>query len=212
MMEAPFEVRGGARAGWVNVSGPLAKLTVSPERLVLTAPLLGHYELSPGEVAALEPYGWLPLLGRGLRLIHTRADYPERLIFWCFGSPERLANRIHAAGFLEAASSAMIVRRAGIAVRPAALITVVAAWNALFFLDGFLPWNAPRKPGPFVLLALALAFGGASAVKHSAAVQQLVLKPGRAVGEIRGFLSLLQFVTGVMLVIMGSSFLGEGAG
>ena len=44
-----------------------------------------------------------------------------------------------------------------------ALVTHGLAWNVLFLLDGFVPWNPPKAPGPFVLLAVALVLAAAFA-------------------------------------------------
>ena len=61
----------------------------------------------------------------------------------------------------------------------------IVVWNALFVLDGFVPWKEPRMPGLFVQLALGLAFSVAVLTQRSKTMQYWVLRPGRSVGEIR---------------------------
>ena len=84
--------RGGARIGWVNASWPFARLTVSADKLALAS--LGTYEFSPLQVVSVEPYGSIPLLSSGIRIIHNRADYPEKIIFWCMGNRSRVLAEI----------------------------------------------------------------------------------------------------------------------
>ncbi len=90
---------GGARIGWVNATWPFAKLSASAQQLSVSGSLIGRYNFSPDQVAALEPYGSISVLGTGVRIVHTVQSYPEKIIFWCFGSPKRLIERITNLGF-----------------------------------------------------------------------------------------------------------------
>ena len=56
------------------------------------------------------------------------------------------------------------------------------------------------------MVALLFAFALSIGTLTSSRLQQLVLKPGRSVGEIRPFLRLLAFVSGFMLVIFSIVF------
>jgi hypothetical protein len=102
-----------------------------------------------------------------------------------FRNRERLLDEVRRTGFLPRASSAAVPNRNGMPVRWTAIILLILLWNARSLLEGFVPWNPPKAPGPFVLLALALVFVTAQAVERSGAAQSWVLKPGRTVGEIR---------------------------
>jgi hypothetical protein len=200
-MTEELTVTGGAQIGWVHASWPFARLSVSPRSLVVSGGLIGSYRFTPEQVAALEPYGSIPILYRGVRVVHSNPDYPSKIVFWCFQNPARLIERIRQVRFIPRASAATVQTRKGMPMRWSFILVLVVVWNALFFLDGFVPWKEPKAPGPPVLLALALVFSTAFAVRRSALLQSWVLKSGRSVGEIRPVLLLVQFVTGFMLVI-----------
>lgn len=196
-MDTGISFSGNVEIGWV--SAPLATLSASATSLSISVPVIGSYRFGPEQVVGLEPYGGFPFIGKGIRIVHTRPDCPARIIFRCFHSPDRILDDVRLAGFLPRASSAGVPKRDGMPVRWPPVVTLIVLWNTLFLLDGYVPWNAPRAPGRFVFLALALVFATALAVERSAAAQSWVLKPGRAVGEIRPYLRLFQSVSGPML-------------
>jgi hypothetical protein len=100
-----FTARGGAQIGRINASWPFATLSVSRRSLTISRPLGRSYTFAPEQVVALEPYGWIPILQRGVRIVHANPRYPARIIFVGFQSPERLIERIRAAQFIPAASA-----------------------------------------------------------------------------------------------------------
>ena len=197
------------RAGWVHASWPFARLSVSPNLLSVEGLLLGKYEFAPHDIVSLEPFGVHPLLGGGVRVVHIRPDYPRSIVFAGGSNSHTLIERIRHAGFHPAASAAMLPSRSGIAVHWWVPVLAVLLWNCLFLLDVFYVGGPRRSPGPFTLCALAILFLGAVAVRTSETVQAVVLKPGRSVGEISPLLSLLQLVSGFMLLIMGMPVLRE---
>ena len=203
-MNAPLEVTGGARIGWVNATWPFAKLSASAKQLSISGSLIGRYSFSPEQVAALEPYGSIPVLASGVRIVHTVQAYPDKIIFWCFGSPKRLIERITALGFQPRASRAQVPQRNGMAFRWSFLILLVVIWNALFLLDGFVPWKEPKGPGPYTLLAIALLFFTALALNFSERFQALALKPGRSISEVRSLALLVLVVSAIMLIAFGA--------
>ena len=162
--------------------------------------LIGSYTFAPDQVARLESYGSVPLVGKGIRIVHTRPDYAAKIIFWSFRDPDRVVDDIRRLGFLLQASSAIVPARSGMPFRWSAVIMFIVVWNLLFVLDGFVPWKEPKLPGLFVQLALGLAFSLAVVIQRSKTMQYWVLQPGRSVGEIRPFLLLLQIVSGFLLV------------
>ena len=105
-----------------------------------------------------------------------------------------------------------VAKRHGMPFRWLPVILFVVVWNLLFLLDGFVIWNEPTMPGPFVQLALAPVFAFAVALQRSTTVQTWVLQPDRSIREVRPLLTLLQLVSGIMLVGFTLSRLIEPAG
>lgn len=208
-MPKPFAATGGARIGWVNATWPFAQLSATDGKLTISATLLGTYDFTPDQVTAIERYTLIPLLGWGIRIRHRRSEYPERIIFWCLGSPGNILHGISSAGFLAIGSTENTIRPQGIAIRWPVAIGAVVAWNALLLLDFFWSGAFRPQPGPFTLAALTLVFAFSIGSLTSTELQQLVLKPGRDIGEIRPFLRLLAFVAGNMLLIF-SLFMALG--
>ena len=95
-------------------------------------------------------------------------------------------------------------------MRWSAIIAVIIGWNALFMLDFARPGHTPSSPGWFACVALLLVFAVSVGTLTSTTLQRLILKPDRNVGEIRSFLRLLAFVSGLLFVIF-SILLASGA-
>ena len=200
-MNETFQATGGARVGWLNATWPLAKLTVTPNSLRIVVRLFGDYSFTPDTIVAITRYSTVPILGWGIQIQHCVPEYPERFIFWCFGNPDALLRGIRETGFHPQAPVSAIPPRKGFAIRWQALVIAVAAWNGLFILDMVLRKPTPPVPGPFSLLALGLTLAAVIAAIRVPAFQQLILKPGRSIGEVRPVLNLLLLITGVMLPV-----------
>lgn len=151
---------------------------------------------------ALEPYGSIPIIGRGIRVQHAHPEYPSRIVFFTFRNPDQLLEEVLAVGFHPRGVVGQQAVKHGIPVRWEVIAFALVVWNVLFVLDGFVPWREPKAPGPFVLVALGALFVSALSVSFSPRVQSWVLKPGRSVGEIQPFLRLLQIVSGFLLLVM----------
>jgi hypothetical protein len=149
-------ITGGARIGIVNATWPFAKLSASPIRLRLAC-LLDSYDFEPRDVVALERYGAIPLFYNGIRVLHARPDYPSKIIFWCFGNPDELINRIRETGFMPTAPASSQVRWRGIPFRWVAVLTFIVVWNGLFLLSSAMP-RAKSQTGISALAALLFAF------------------------------------------------------
>jgi hypothetical protein len=202
---AVIKQRGGAQVGWVNASWPLAGIEVSPG--LLTVSSMGRYAFVPADVTAVEEVGSIPFLSQGIRIHHSKADYPEKVVFYTTTGRLALLSAIREAGFRLGKPTSLAKR--GFPFRPPAVIALVVLWNGLFFLDrpGFAPSH--NMPGPYVLLALAILFGLASLLPCSRWLQQLFLREGRVVGEVLSLVRLLQLVSGLMLVGFGIAFLAQ---
>jgi hypothetical protein len=126
------------------------------------------------------------------------------------GSPNAVLEGIRDSGFLPVASISASPERHGIAMRWSAIVIAVVVWNALFFLGSGHSNGVPPHPGPFILAPLLFAFALSVGTLMSPKLQRIILKPGRSVGEIRPFLRLLAFISGLLLVIF-SILLASGA-
>jgi hypothetical protein len=197
-----FTVRGGAQIGWVNASWPFGQLAVSSRALTISSPLGRSYVFEPEHVVALEPCGWIPILQRGVRIVHSHPRYRSRIIFIGFQRPERLIERIRQAGFIPVAPDTRVRRRPGLPIRGSFVLLAVALWALLLLLDGVIPWGRAGGPALSTLLALALLYTAASALPQSTRLQSWVLKPDRSVDEIRLPLNLLRLGSGLVLAIL----------
>ena len=195
-----IDVRGGARIGWVNATWPLAKLVASATQLRLTS-VIDSYDFLPSDVVSLERYGSIPFFSSGVRIAHARSDYPSKIIFWYLGNPETLIEQIRRVGFSPTAPASSETKWRGLPVRWTALLVFILAWTGLFRLDAVLPHSSVNRLGPLTLLPLFLAFWVCWATKTSGRLQQLILRDGHSINEIRAFLSLIQIVSGILLVI-----------
>ncbi len=203
----PCHVRGGARIGFVNYTWPLATLDCDASQLCVATTMfglfeMGRYRLTRDQVVSIEPYGFIPVIGDGIRIRHKSPDVPEKIIFWC--NPDSTLKAITNTGFIPAgqaggASSAKASR--GFPLRIVPIVIAVAIWNALFVLQIFLGDSTNAFPGPLILAAVALLFGTSVAALRLPGFQALLLKPGRSFEEVRPVFLLLTVISGLMLLV-----------
>lgn len=128
-MATPFSLQGGASIGAINASWPMATLEVSERSLVLRVKIVGTYEFTCEDVVSLEPHGFVPVIGKGVRIVHCKPDYSSKIIFWSTEKPELLLQRIREAGFTASAPSeraAEAARRGkGLRLRPILLLVAL---------------------------------------------------------------------------------------
>lgn len=199
-MTQTLNVTGGARIGWLNASWPLAQLSSTPDLLTVKVLLLGTYSFAPDQVSRVEKYVMIPVFGWGVQICHCVPDYPSRIVFWCRDNPDILLRNISESGFEPSAPASEAIEGRGIPIRWSVIIAVGLLWNALFLLDFTRSSRPIPTPGPFSCVALLLVFALSVGTLRLSSLQQLVLKPGRNVGEIRAMLRLLAFISGIMLV------------
>jgi hypothetical protein len=100
-MRSPEQTwRGGARIGLMNATWPFAQLKLTSEQLVLQVVFLGTYVFRPHQVSRVEPYGFIPLVRKGVRIHHQVGGYPEKIVFWylCM-NPQSIVDRIRESGY-----------------------------------------------------------------------------------------------------------------
>lgn len=200
-----FKKRGGAQVGWVSASWPLAGIEVGASRLAISS--LGTYVFAPSEVTAVEPVGAIPFLTQGVRIHHTKAQYPEKIVFYTPSGREALLAALRTAGFSVGHTVAPAKR--GFPMRLPAVVLVILFWNLLFFLDKPNLKLEHHTPGPYALLALAMLFALALLLPRSAWLQTLFMREGRDIGEVASLLRLVQIVSGFMLLGFGISYLSQ---
>lgn len=211
-----YSVHGGARIGWVNYTWPLAFLSVDISSLTIVTTFfglfeMGRYSFRPDQVIGIERFGWLPLIGEGIRVHHRVADYPEKIVFWC--RPSAVLRGIASTGFptvLDRAASVSAVPPRGFPLRIWPLVIVILLWNMLLSYELFSQPMLAAFPGPCTIAALILVFVTSLAVSFSPSVQAIFLRPGRSIGEVRPMFLLVATITGIMAVVFTVVFFAGG--
>ena len=211
-----YSTRGGARIGWVNYSWPMASLSVDAAGLTITTTFfglfeMGRYSFRPDQVAHIGKFGWLPVIGEGIRVHHTVANYPEMVVFWC--RPADVLRGIASTGFPATSASTLPVSpmaSRGFPLRIWPLVVVGLVWNLLLGYEIFARSMLAAFPGPCTITALALVFGASLAALFSPSVQAILLRPGRSFGEVRPMFQLVATITGIMTVACTVVFLAGG--
>ncbi|MGB7196087.1 MAG: hypothetical protein WBD81_21745 [Collimonas pratensis] len=197
---------GGSMVGWMNASWPLAKLTVSSDRILLSS--FGKYEFTPEQVVSIEPFGAIPVLASGIRINHNRPDYPGQIVFWCVGGRKKVLASLDNFGFHPQGIAGQ--RPSGFAFRWSAILAFLVIWNALFLFGMSSHNDLHDGPGPLELIALLSVFVFSTALQKSAALQKFTLQDGHHIGEIKHFLQFVQLLTGVLFLGFGITyFLGR---
>jgi len=195
--------RGGAQVGWVNATWPLAGIEIGHGKLQVTS--MGTYDFTPNEVTAVEPVGAIPVLSQGIRIHHTKTQYPERVVFYTMSGRQKILGAIEAAGFR--VGQPVDQARRGFPLRWPAIIGVIVLWNLLFLLENRGSGKSPSLPGPYTFLALAMVFGLATLLPKSERLQEFFMRDGRDVGEISPVLRLVQLITGFMLLALTAAYI-----
>jgi hypothetical protein len=208
-----IKLTGGAKIGMVSASWPFAILKVSRERLDLNATIVGRYVFRPGDIVSVEPYGIIPVIGRGIKINHRVPNYKKKVIFWSFVNPDELIRRIRQTGFLDntagpdAQTDDGIVtarqKQGGFPIRVPYAIAAVVIWNVLFMIDFIDITGSGTKnfgPGKGVMAALGFLFFASVLLLISKKFRKLVLKEGRDLEDISRFLYFIIFISGFMLL------------
>jgi len=124
-------------------------------------------------------------------------------VFWSLQNPGDLIARIRETGFLGNASLTSVVVANNSRVFPfrrPAVISLVAAWNALFLYD----WTRPgHKAGVFgigIQMALAMMFIAAVGTFFNTPIRQLVVKDDKSLEMVRPMIGLIAIVTIVIFI------------
>jgi hypothetical protein len=211
-----YTTRGGARIGWMNYSWPLASLSVDKSNLTIVTTFFGlfeagRYSFRPDQVIRIEKYGWLPIIGEGVRIHHTIAGYPEMVVFWC--RPTGVLQGIASTGFPtipECAAPIGSIPSRGFPLRIWPLVIVFLLWNLFLGYEYFSRPISEAFPGPFTIAALCLLSITSLAVLFSPAVQAIFIRPGRSIGEVRPLFVFVATISGIASVAFTVIFLAGG--
>ncbi|MCW4469380.1 hypothetical protein OGH69_10420 [Flavobacterium sp. MFBS3-15] len=209
-----LKIRGGAYIGRSKATWPLVTLTLQNGVLELNAGLLGKFVFLAEDVTSLDSYSLSAISGDGLRICHNVPSYNDKIIFMPFkGTAYRLRQQIEAAGFDNKANGRspntsqrekeirQLQASGGFPVKKPFAIAFIVLWNLLFI--GTVLFNmqstTPEKAFPFSPLpALACMAIVALLLLVSPAFARLVLKEGRSIKDIRGFLLFILLISIVM--------------
>lgn len=196
------KIKVGACVGWVHSSRFNNSLLVNSEKLELKVSLIGHYVFNRDQVVAIKKITFVPVLFWGLKIEHNVESYPSSIILWTILNPSNLLREIEECGFVPRGESKL--NRKGFPIRTLAIIGIIVVWNLAFKIDQFAfgkSLMAKMDSAPYV--PLLLLFLMALTIKKNKSVANLILKPGRQIGEILPFLNLCLVVLGIITFIFG---------
>src|SRR5262249_24117640 len=127
-MDDTIAFTGGARIGWVQATWPFGQLSISPGQLTISLAFAGRSTFAPSEVSGLERGG---IASNEVRIVHTRADVPQPIIFRYGGGVPRVLEAATRAGFNAVPSPP---RPRGMPFRWTAIAQVLVACSVLLLL------------------------------------------------------------------------------
>ncbi|MCF2220004.1 hypothetical protein H9Q08_11915 [Chryseobacterium sp. PS-8] len=148
-----FTLTGGARIGRANATYPFANLYVDENTLKINASLVGNLIFQPQDIISIKPYSSVPIIGKGIKILHKVDNYNEHVVFWTMTDPEFVISEIKKTGFLEkinlpSEKDLTIVQKqkqGGFPLKPFVKIVFTVVWNALFLYDLFRPFLETMK-------------------------------------------------------------------
>jgi hypothetical protein len=182
------------RIGGVRSNFPGTKLLVTPNELILKVPMLGTYKFTPSDIIKFEPN--TGLYGANVILVHNVLDYPEKISLAYPDGANALTLFLNQHGFVPQGVAEASLQRAGIAARWSFLFAAVLLWNALLIYG-----HINGKFRLYSFIAVALVFIVVVLLPYSKALQGMVLKPRRRVGEIKPMLNLFKWISAIISFI-----------
>ncbi len=204
-----FTLTGGARIGRANATYPFANLYVDENTLKINASLVGNLIFQPQDIISIKPYSSVPIIGKGIKILHKVDNYNQHVVFWTMTDPEFVISEIKKTGFLEKTNipsekDLTIVqqqKQGGFPLKPFVKIIFTIIWYPLFLYD-FIPFfwgNKEGKPfGTGVCTALGLLFTTALLTLISGDFRKLILKEGRTLDDIKKSAIFILLISGIM--------------
>ena len=199
---------GGARIGLFNATWPFATLKVDKNILELSTGLMGNFIFSKTDICTIEPYGLIPIIGRGIKINHYKKSYNSKIIFWTFGSPEALIQEIETTQFFDK-STEKLERNGphyaeGFPVKLSASIVIVAIWNILLlgdFINFFFNNNSTGSPlGLGAQLATGFIVSISILLLTSKHARNLILKKDQPIDNLKKSLYFIMAITGFLFL------------
>jgi len=206
------KITGGANIGKVRMSWPFATLIVNKNRLELKASIMGSYIFTPSDIISITPGG--SVFESGIRINHSVDAYNQNIVFLTSGGVANLINRIRETGFLDnttttdAYTSAEISQarlNSGFAMKTSAIIAIVVIWNLFFLIDLrhlFFGDSKMAIGGIGARLGLGFMIATVILLLTVEPVQEMILKPGRSVKDLRPLLYFIILICGIILAGM----------
>ena len=207
-----YELTGGARIGRGNATYPFAKLKVTANKLELNASIIGNLAFLPSDIISIEPYQQIPIIGKGIKITHNVSKYKEKVIFWTFKNPKEVINEIRKTGFLDNMNSSISAndeeiiskqKQGGFPIKKSFATGAVILWNLIFVISIFKYFQNPADEMMIentMKIASGLLLGTALLTLFSKSFQQLILKEGRKLDDIKRFLYLIILVSSLLLL------------
>ena len=126
-----LQERGTARIGGLGIVWPFSLLEVFPDELTISGFAFGKYSFKPSEVVSLQSLLW-----GGIKINHTRSDYPVTIIFIAdfrfavhrFRLSKDLLREIEIVGFFPSGRPEDQISGRGVPFRWWAILSVVGIW------------------------------------------------------------------------------------
>lgn len=198
---------GGARIGMANATWPFATLTVNKEMLQLNAAIIGNLVFKPGDIVSIEPYTTILSFGKGIKINHRVGNYNQKVIFWTMSNPAALIDKIKQTGFLNNTNQINATlnkeitaaqAQGGFPIKIPLVIAIVVLWNIFFLVD----FKNNATPGIGSQLALGFILITCILLLTFEPVRRLILKEGRTIDSIRGFIFFLMIIIGFILLMI----------
>lgn len=210
---AHIKKTGGARVGMFNATWPFATLKVNSNKLELSTGLMGNFIFRSNEIISIKPYGFIPIIGRGIKINHHKKSYNSKIIFWTLGSPETLIKEIEATQFFNHTKNNIgsnkteekyIEQHAeGFPIKFSSSILIIAIWNILLLYD-FINFFSHSKTGSPLGLGTQLATGFILSTSilllTSKYARKLILKKDQPFGNLKKSLYFIMAITGFLFL------------
>jgi len=180
-----------ARIGGVRANFPGIKLSVSPDELTLKVPLLSTYRFAPTDIVSFEPNKGL--YGANVMIMHNVLDYPQKISFNYNGGAQALTLMLNQHGFIPKGVADPSLLRKGFPARWSFLFAAILLWNIMLVYS-----SLQNKFLLYSMIAIAVMFLLTLWLPRSQTLQNLVLREGRRIGEIKPTLNLLKWAAGII--------------